>query len=102
MYYSEKMEQMYRHRIEILVPRLINSFKSDVKAAMDRRHRSVIVKSGDVELIDIVSQDVKDDDYYDLASDIIISEQYGSIIGRVKESEDALNRLMSFQKALRL
>jgi hypothetical protein len=69
---------------------------------MDRRHRSVIVKLGDIELIDIVSQDVKDDDHYGLASDIITSEHYESIKARVKESEDALNRLMNFQKAPRL
>ena len=96
------MESRYRYRVAMHVPRLLNAFESDLKAAMERRQRSVIVKSVDVELIDIVSQDVKDDDYYGLASDIITSEHYGSIKARVQESEDALNRLMNFQKALRL
>jgi len=52
------MEPGYRHGIEIHIPRLLNAFESDLNAAMDRRHRSVIAKSGDVELIDIVSRDV--------------------------------------------
>ena len=94
------MEPRYRHEIEIHIPRLLNAFKSDLNAAMDRRHRSVIAKSGDVELIDIVSRDVKGKDY-GLASDIITSEQNRWNNTRVKESEDALDRLMNFQKALR-
>ncbi len=101
MYNSEKMEPGFRHGIDIHVPRLLNAFESDLNAAMDKRHRSVIVKSGDVELIDIVSQDTKGNDYYGVASDIITSEQNRSNKAQVKESKDTLNRLMNFQKALR-
>ena len=95
------MEQGYRNGVEIHVPRLLNAFESDLNAAMDKRHRSVIVKSGDIELIDIVSQDIKGNDYYGVASDIITSEQNRLIKAQVNESKDTLNRLMNFQKALR-
>lgn len=95
------MEQGYRNGVEIHFPRLLNAFESDLNAAMDKRHRSVIAKSGDVELIDIVSQDIKGNDYYGVASDIITSEQNRLIKAQVNESKDTLNRLMNFQKALR-
>jgi len=95
------MEPEYRNGVEIHVPRLLNAFESDLNAAMDKRHRSVIVKSGDVELIDIVSQDIKGNDYYGVASEIITSEQNRSVKTQINGSKDTLNRLMNFQKALR-
>ncbi len=95
------MEPEFRHGIDIHVPRLLNAFERDLNSAMDKRHRSVIAKSGDVELIDIVSQDIKGNDYYGVASDIITSEQNRSIKAQGKESIDTLNQLMNFQKALR-
>jgi len=95
------MEPGYRNGIEIHIPRLLNAFKSDLNSAMDKRHRSVTVKSGDVELIDIVSRDIVDNDCYGVASDIITSEHNGSVQTQGRESKDTLNRLMTFQKALR-
>jgi hypothetical protein len=98
---SGEMEQGFRHGIDIHVPRLLNASERDLNSAMDKKHRSVIVKSGDVELIDIVSQDIKGNDYYGVASDIITSEQNRSVETQVKGSKDTLNRLMNFQKTLK-
>ena len=95
------MEPEYRNGIEIHIPRLLNAFKIDLNAAMDKRHRSVIAKSGDVELIDIVSRDIVNNDCYGVASDIITSEHNGSVQTQEKGSKDTLNRLMTFQKALK-
>ncbi len=96
------MERGYRYGIEIHIPRLVNSMESDLKAAMDKRHRSVIVNPGDVEFIDIVSQELLGNDCYGLASDMIItSEQNRSSHMPVEGSKDTLNRLMTLQKALR-
>jgi hypothetical protein len=76
--------------------------ESDLKAAMDKRHRSVTVDPGKVELIDIVSEDILGNDCYGLASDIIItSEQDRPSHIRAEGSKDTLNRLMTFQKALK-
>ena len=76
--------------------------ESDLKAAMDKRHRSVIVSPGDVELIDIVSQDILGNDCYGLALDMIImSDQNRPSQLPVEGSKETLNRLMALQKALR-
>jgi hypothetical protein len=96
------MERGCRYGIEIHIPRLLNSMESDLKAAMDKRHRSVIVSPGDIELIDLVSQDILGNDCYGLASDIIItSDQNRPSQLPVEGSKETLNRLMTFQKALR-
>lgn len=96
------MERGYRYEIEIHIPRLLNAMESDLKAAMDKRHRSVIASPGDVELIDIVSRDILSNDCYGLASDMIItSERNRPRLMQVEGSKDTLNRLMTLQKALR-
>ncbi len=95
------MEPGYRYGIEIHIPRLLNAMESDPKAAMDKRHRSVIASPSDVELIDIVSQDILGNDCYGVASDIITSEQNRPSHMQAKGSKNTLNRLMTFQKALR-
>jgi hypothetical protein len=96
------MERGYRYGIEIHIPRLLNSMESDLKVAMEKRHRSVIASPGDVELIDIVSQDILGNDCYGLASDMIItSDQNRPSQLSVEASKDTLNRLMTLQKALR-
>lgn len=96
------MELGYRYGIEIHIPRLLNAMESDIKATMDKRHRSVIVSPGDVELIDIVSRDIIGNDCYGLASDIIIaSEQDRPGPTEVEGSKDTLNRLMDLQKAIK-
>ena len=96
------MERGYRYGIEIHIPRLLNAMESDLKATMDKRHRSVIANPGDVELIDIVSQDILGNDCYGLASDMIItSEQNRPSHMQAEGSEDTLNRLMNLQKALK-
>jgi len=96
------MEWGYRYGIEIHILRLLNAMESDLKATMDKRHRSVIANPGDVELIDIVSQDILGNDCYGLASDMIItSDQNRPRPMPVEGSKDTLNRLMTLQKALR-
>ena len=96
------MELGYRYGVEIHIPRLLNAMESDLKAVMDKRHRSVIADPGNVELIDIVSQEILGNDCYGLASDMIItSEQNRPSHMQVKGAKDKLNRLMTLQKALR-
>ena len=64
---------------------------------MDRKHRSVIAKLSDVELIDIVSQDILETDCYRLASEVIMtSEQNRTSHMKVEGSKEMLNRLMAF------
>jgi len=87
--------------MEIHIPRLLNAMESDLNVAMDKRHRSVTASPGDVELVDIVSQDILGNDCYGLASDIITSEEKRPSHMQVEGSEDTLNRLMTLQKALR-
>ncbi len=91
------MEREYRYGIEIHIPRHLNAMKSDLKTVMDGKHRSVVANLGDVELIDIVSQDLLENDCYRLASDIIItSEQNRTSHMQIDGSKEMLNRLMAF------
>ena len=91
------MELGYRYGVEIHIPRLLNAMESDLKAVMDKRHRSVIADPGNVELIDIVSQDILENDCYRLATELIItSEKNRTSHVKVEGSKEMLNRLMAF------
>ena len=90
------MELSYRYGVEIHVPRLLNAMESDLKAVMDKRHRSVIADPSDIELIDIVSQEILGIDCYGLASEIIItSDQNRPSHMQVNGSKEMLNRLLA-------
>jgi hypothetical protein len=76
--------------------------ESEPKVAIDKRHRSVIAIPSDVEFIDIVSKDIIGNDYYGVASDMIIgSEQNRPTPMQAEGAKDTLNRLITLQKALR-
>ncbi len=91
------MEREYRYGIEIHIPRHLNAMKSDLKTVMDGKHRSVVANLGDVELIDIVSQDLLENDCYRLASElIIISEQNRTSHMKDKSLKEKLDRMKTF------
>ena len=69
---------------------------------MDKRHRSVIANPEEGELVDIVSRDILVKDCYDAASDLITTERGPSSSIEVRSSKDALDKLMTFQRTLRL
>ncbi len=64
---------------------------------MDKRKSSVIASLDDVELIDIVSQDLLENDCYRLASElIIISEQNRTSHMKDKSLKEKLDRMKTF------